>query len=476
MAFSRITITFNEDLIVTDDIGFAYGFSVFSYDWVTLRSGSQEVTTGTPTATLGERAAINFTQSFIADNPSLYIVTQTTNEVQITSADELDVFSGGTSSANVTFVIDSVASIPVVPTDRINVRSPYYLHAPIYDGVGTIIPESAEFKVFIYTGNIVTDKPVDPTYTYTKQPRFLNDQNIYIDVSEQIQDFIINTYSGTLIHQSVFVYTEITTTYSGGSIIETDSLLAYDGFNLHSEGVNYIPTDELMISNRYITVPTGGTLELPFFYGRDSYTVEARNGVTVLDSDNFTAVTITDTDTTVFEIALATDNGVNNLRVVNDTQATEYIIDVEVVNECIYDPVKLTFVNRFGVKQDFWCYKVSKEELKVKDENYNSNVLESSIVANKSVLSYDATRHNKKTFNKTASKSITLNTGYIPEDNNVILEEILESEYIWLTINNVVIPVNLTTKNLPLLTKRNDQLIKYTLKFDYSYSEIQNIR
>ena len=52
----------------------------------------------------------------------------------------------------------------------------------------------------------------------------------------------------------------------------------------------------------------------------------------------------------------------------------------------------------------------------------------------------------------------------------------LNSEYIWLTIDNVIIPANLSTKSVALLTRTNDQLIKYKLNFDYSYNEIQNIR
>ena len=70
----------------------------------------------------------------------------------------------------------------------------------------------------------------------------------------------------------------------------------------------------------------------------------------------------------------------------------------------------------------------------------------------------------------------TTNTGYIPEDNNIIIEEMLESEYIWINLDTNIIPVNLSTKSVPLLTKINDQLIKYTLNFDFSYNEVQNIR
>jgi len=92
------------------------------------------------------------------------------------------------------------------------------------------------------------------------------------------------------------------------------------------------------------------------------------------------------------------------------------------------------------------------------------------------ILSYSTTEHRKREYNKQATKSIELNTGYLPEDNNILIEEMLESDYIWLTLDNEIKPVNLTSKSVSLLTKTNDQLIKYKLNFDFSYNEVQNIR
>ena len=149
---------------------------------------------------------------------------------------------------------------------------------------------------------------------------------------------------------------------------------------------------------------------------------------------------------------------------------------LEIATECIYDPIKITFLNRFGVLQDFYSYKVSKETIKSTNDNYNRSVLNEDIIGGIPVLSYNTSEHNKKTYNKQSKKSIELNTGYIAEDNNIIIEEMLNSEYIWLTIDNVIVPANLSTKSVELLTRTNDQLIKYKLNFDYSYNEIQNIR
>ena len=126
--------------------------------------------------------------------------------------------------------------------------------------------------------------------------------------------------------------------------------------------------------------------------------------------------------------------------------------------------------------QDFYSYKVSKEQIKSTSDSYNRSILNEDVISGLPILSYNTTEHRKREYNKQATKSIELNTGYLPEDNNILIEEMLESEYIWLTLDNEIKPVNLTSKSVSLLTKTNDQLIKYKINFDFSYNEVQNIR
>ena len=61
---------------------------------------------------------------------------------------------------------------------NINVRSPFFINAPVYDGTELISSISTEYKLFIYSGVLDVSKPSLPTYTYIKKPRFLNDNNI----------------------------------------------------------------------------------------------------------------------------------------------------------------------------------------------------------------------------------------------------------------------------------------------------------
>ncbi len=418
-------------------------------------------------------------------NPSLYSVVQVDNVVTVTSLTQDFSFESGTS--NFTGVTISVDFNPIFSgIQRINIRSPFFVSAPVFDGNGIVSSILTTFNIYIYEGELDTDKPSTPNYVYQKKPRFLNDNNIYIDISKQISDFIDNKYTEDLETQCVFVEIDIVNDYDGGQLTDNKKYLALNGFNLHSENVNHLPKKDLLINNRVISVLEGENIKLPFYLGGDDYKIQLFYFDRLLKANfNIDSLEVLQTNEIVeylffsyksIDEVTETLEPANNLKITNLNTGEIEFIGLEIVTECIYDPVKITFVNRQGVLQEFNTYKVSKETIKATNDDYSLSVLDEGIDSGIPTLSYDPTKHNKKVYNKQATKSIELNTGYIQEDNNILIEEMLESEYIWLTLDGVVIPVNLSTKSVPLLTKINDQLIKYKLNFDFSYNEIQKIR
>jgi len=93
MIDSTIKIIFTQDLPAGAQLGFdvsnnggQFGnptsYSLV-FDWVNLRSSNNQVTTGTPTLTPGERAAINFANAFNLDTGGQFVVTRSINEVVI---------------------------------------------------------------------------------------------------------------------------------------------------------------------------------------------------------------------------------------------------------------------------------------------------------------------------------------------------------------------------------------------------------
>lgn len=96
MAGNIIYITFNEDLPVGSNLYLSGSYSNGinpptslqpNWDWIEQRNEAYKVTTGTPTATAGERSAINFMQAFQLDYAvnGQHSITRNLNVVTITS-------------------------------------------------------------------------------------------------------------------------------------------------------------------------------------------------------------------------------------------------------------------------------------------------------------------------------------------------------------------------------------------------------
>ena len=70
-----------------------------------------------------------------------------------------------------------------------------------------------------------------------------------------------------------------------------------------------------------------------------------------------------------------------------------------------------------------------------------------------------------------------MNTGFVDERMNVYFEELMVSEYIWLTDDeNVIYPVTLKDSNFTYKTGLNDRLINYTMNFEKAFNFVNDIR
>ena len=83
-------------------------------------------------------------------------------------------------------------------------------------------------------------------------------------------------------------------------------------------------------------------------------------------------------------------------------------------------------------------------------------------------------------FNTQGKQTHTLSSGYYPEFANQQFEELLLSEYVWLSTfrkgSGVIIPVKVKTSSVAFKTSVNDRLIEYTIEFEEAFDYINNIR
>ena len=148
-------------------------------------------------------------------------------------------------------------------------------------------------------------------------------------------------------------------------------------------------------------------------------------------------------------------------------------IKVNVIEECKYEPKKVTFINKFGALQDMYFFKKAVEQMTVEKESYKSNIISS-------LGTYNSYNHVNRDFNVIGKESISLSSGFLSEEYNEVFKQMMLSEKVWVTnileTGEQVLPINVKTSDITYKTSLNNKLVQYTIQFDKSYDVINNIR
>lgn len=381
---------------------------------------------------------------------------------------------------------------------KINVRSPFYIKAE--PASGTL--SSAQMELYIYTGaKLTTPTSSELRYTITKTPIDSNNYVVY-EIAELVRDYLDIEFDGEYDSQCVWVRPTLTLTKTSGSETPTPvDYIAFDGYGYFHEGTNPELSRGLLLSNNTIfrlndsnvRVPvfTEDTNSVSFFYqGVEKRTISISSStntnaqidyVTVSGSDN------TDTyeervlaDGGTLETSSCLTNFLNQLdiglvdEVYIATDSGVEVVKILSTEECKYEPYKVTFVNKFGALQDLWFFKKSVESTNVTSEQFKASIFD------QSTLSYKTYKHQQQAFLAQGKDRITMNTGYVNDDHNAVLEELLISEQVWYTeiteTEERVIPVIPLTKSITYKTSVNDKLANYTVEFEHAFDKINNIR
>ena len=330
---------------------------------------------------------------------------------------------------------------------NIALRNPQYKWIP----VGTTVLST---KCQIYVEGVIR-------YTIIKNnPNPLTGSNF--EISELARDYLDITWSYNSTPQHITIAT-ILTNYAGlnatGSVVGNPQSYTDEGFEAfgyYEEGSNptipftsgpqFLLAPNVLSSNRWqIYVPKLAT-------GYVSY--------------------INSTGSAVVSVAYnATDTSVT-------TQSSTCIINR--IDCTKYEPIKVMFINRYGVQQDLWFFLKEAKSVIRANESYQSNTLQT---PEDEPAQYDVQDAPRKLFNTQAKQTRALSSGYYPEAANGYFEELLLSEYVWIrALRNGysnsfrTIPVVVKTSSMTYKTKLNDRLIEYTIEFEDAFDYINNIR
>lgn len=325
--------------------------------------------------------------------------------------------------------------------------------------------DRAELELYIYDGTSGSYTASDLRYELSKT-RISSQDNVLFEISELVRDYIDVTFNNDYLSTTKWV-TAITRLYddegeefASGSPV-TNNYLAMDGYGYFEDGINPQLSDNLLMSNTTIYLPESTAGKLPIF-------AEGVGKVTIDSVDT----QITDNGNSNQKIQYITIPADSNTIQVYDTDDTTLLATVSVNNICEpkFTPYKVTFVNKHGAYQDIYFFKKSVESMSVTDELYKANIIDTANVT------YPTYKGQQERYNVSATKKVQLNTGFVNENFNLAVEELLLSENVWIRWEGRTLPVIITTKNHTYKTSLNDKLINHTLDFEFAFSKINNIK
>ena len=135
-----------------------------------------------------------------------------------------------------------------------------------------------------------------------------------------------------------------------------------------------------------------------------------------------------------------------------------------------YTPYQIAFINRFGVADFITFFKRSDERGNFTQDTYQKSIYNDGFTT----PSLEVGKYNS--FNVNSRNSLTLNTGFVDEDYDETIKDILMSEYVAVLENNQWIAVQPERGSIEYQKHVNQKLINYTLTFTYAFDERSLVR
>lgn len=375
---------------------------------------------------------------------------------------------------------------------KINVRSPYSVY------VTDVNLTNVTIELYIYSGTQVATMD-SITYSLTATA-FLNEA--VFEISELVRDHLDVLYDGAYTSQAVFVNYQITKSinFTAQSPEPVVQLTALDGYGYFQDGAqnqgNELNGVRLLQSNTSIDVLGSNYFYIPIQQDELAQVDLLVNDV-IVDTQVFTPTTSSDDviryivytspldcggggNNYIFEsgeqyifqdanIFIFSGGGVEIEEVlITYDDASTQTITINSIGEIKHTPYKLIFQNKFGALQDLWFFKRSNKALRVSENKYKANIIDDG--------TYNVSNHQNKILNKQGRESLTLNSGFVDEDKNILFEQLMLSEKVWILYNGQTLPVTVSNGSLVYKTGLNDSLINYTIDCDFAFDRITSVR
>jgi hypothetical protein len=337
----------------------------------------------------------------------------------------------------------------------IRARSPYIISINETSQVSTRIELFISATTFSGT----------PQYNLSKAIPASNAPTTYYDIAPYIREYFDHT-----------VYSNITTlTSSYGSVqklnvrvkryktvgtteslIDTTDYISTDGFTEFANGVNYSGGNYLLDQKTYYyhSGSNAGFI-LVYVQSNDKIRWTDSEGILYLSSSlGFGWYYVPRCYNSRF-----TEPWI--VEVINSSNVVQATWTFKPVEECLYIPVKVDFINKYGAFQREFFFKASNDNIEVTNKDYNLM----------QPYDYSLTGGQRTTYNQNGIQSIKVNSGWVEEDFKDNLKQLMLSEKVLVDEK----PAILKTKSIELNKSINTKQINYSLEFEFAYDLINSV-
>ena len=135
-----------------------------------------------------------------------------------------------------------------------------------------------------------------------------------------------------------------------------------------------------------------------------------------------------------------------------------------------YTPFQISFINRYGMLDYLTFFKRSDERGNFTQDSYQKSIYNDAFTS-------PLTEIGKYTdFNVNSRNSYTLNTGFVGQDHDNVIEDILMSERVCLLLNGNWVAVVPDRGSIEYQKNVNQKLINYTMTFNMGFDERSLVR
>ena len=138
--------------------------------------------------------------------------------------------------------------------------------------------------------------------------------------------------------------------------------------------------------------------------------------------------------------------------------------------EAKYTPVQVAFINRFGVADFITFFKRSDERGNFTQDSYQKSIYNDGFTT----PSLEVGKY--QSFNVNSRNTLTLNTGFVDQNYDETIEDILMSEYVAVYTNSNWVSVVPQRGTIEYQKSINTKLINYTMSFDFGFDERSLVR